>query len=98
MLISLNRLSSYLTCFRCTLECLIRVFWWLLQNALTCANISIDCDRLCNFPAHTAGKKVAVSKDYTLELGFKGLWFQGRQDALVIKKEDWTATKVFCLR
>ncbi len=30
------------TCFGCTVECLIRVWLWLLWNALTCASISFS--------------------------------------------------------
>ncbi len=38
----LHRLKSYSACFGCTLGCLIRVWYWLLRNPLTCANISIN--------------------------------------------------------
>ncbi len=40
--------------------------------------------RLCGLPVYTAGKKVAVSKDTTLEPGFKLWQFQGRQHAVVM--------------
>ncbi len=69
-------------------QALIRVWWWLLQNALTCASISISIvttfHRLCVLPVYTAAKKVVVSKDYTLETVFKSLQFQGRQHADVM--------------